>query len=235
MNDLSGPAHERLRDDLAAYSLGALDGPEARAVEAHLEDCESCREWLHWLRPAVDVLPASVQQEVPPESLRERLMATVRAEAESAPEPAAPRRRLVPARWSFRPAAAMAAIALLAAGVGVGYAVGGSDEPAPQFVEADVPPALVDDVAATLERSGDSAILHVEKLPPIRGDEVYEVWVQQDGRFEPSSLFLTHRDGTAEAAIATSLAGADAVMVTREPRAGSAQPTSAALLTVPLS
>ena len=44
---------------------------------------------LRWLSPAVDVLPAAVEQRTPPPSLRENLMATVRAEA----APSARRRR----------------------------------------------------------------------------------------------------------------------------------------------
>ena len=47
-----------LRDDLAAYALGALDEREAGAIEDHLDGCERCRERLRWLAPAVDLLPA---------------------------------------------------------------------------------------------------------------------------------------------------------------------------------
>ncbi len=53
---------ESLRDDLAAYSLGALDATEKVALERHLEGCDSCLERLVWLRPAVDLLPGSVTQ-----------------------------------------------------------------------------------------------------------------------------------------------------------------------------
>ena len=70
-----------MRDDLAAYALGALDEREAGAIEDHLDGCERCRERLRWLAPAVDLLPASVEQRTPPPALRENLMATVRAEA----------------------------------------------------------------------------------------------------------------------------------------------------------
>jgi hypothetical protein len=52
---------------------------------------------MRWLRPAVDVLPATVEQLTPPERLRESLIATVRGEAGRArageragPEGAAP-------------------------------------------------------------------------------------------------------------------------------------------------
>ena len=119
-----------MRDDLAAYALGALDRREAAALERHLDDCEGCRARLRWLSPAVDLLPASVEQRTPPESLRENLMATVRAEA-------APTRSRRPRRSGargrrgspggtglrglmLRPAVGMAALILLVAGVGAG-------------------------------------------------------------------------------------------------------------------
>jgi anti-sigma factor ChrR (cupin superfamily) len=69
------------RDDLAAFALGALDRAEAVEVERHLDACERCRDELHWLAPAVDLLPSSVPQLEPPPRLRRGLMRTVRAEA----------------------------------------------------------------------------------------------------------------------------------------------------------
>ncbi len=57
-------------DDLAAYALGALDPGEAAALERHLAGCPACSERLLWLRPAVDLVPASVRQVEPPASLR---------------------------------------------------------------------------------------------------------------------------------------------------------------------
>jgi hypothetical protein len=87
---------------------------------------------------------------------------------------------------------------------------------------------------AVLERDGGSGILRVQEMPALADDEVYEVWVERDGNFEPSSLFAPRRDHTADAAVPDGLEGADAVLVTKEPRGGSAQPTSAPLLSVKL-
>jgi anti-sigma-K factor RskA len=238
------PECEALHDDLAAYALGALSGAELAELEGHLEGCDHCRARLRWLEPAVDVLPAAVQQLEPPPRLRENLMATVRAEAAPAAQAEAER---VPPRepreswWAglrglmLRPATGMAALILLVAGVGAGWALRGSDnvETPTTLVKAE---PLTDSVpvSATLERTGDSATLHVQELPAIADDRVYEVWVQRAGVMEPRSTFVLSMDGTAEAAVPGPLEGGQAVLVTEEPRGGSSQPTTEPLLSAPL-
>lgn len=230
-------ACEARHDDLAAYALGALDEREAALLEHHLETCEHCRERLSWLAPAVDVLPGAVEQRTPPAALRENLMAVVRDEAAPRVEPARKGRSW----WAglrglvLRPAVGMAVLIVLVAGIGVGYVLrgGGTEEVAPQLTKAQ---SLNDSVpvSATLERTGDSATLHVHELPAISADEVYEVWVQRAGVMEPRSTFVLSMDGTAEAAVPGPLGGGEAVLVTREPRGGSRQPTTKPLLTAPL-
>lgn len=229
---------ERLRDDLAAYALGALRADEAAALERHIEGCERCRERLRWLAPAVDVLPASVEQVAPPPSLRESLMATVRAEAaaeqaDAAPahgRARAPRRRRLRA-FALRPAAAFAAAIALVVGIGVGYALRGSDSPETTTIAASALTAAP--VSATLEREGDSGTLRVSELPPLDGDHVYEVWVKRGRELEPISTFVLSIDGAAQAAV-SGLNGGKAVYVTKEPEGGSEQPTTDPLLEVPL-
>lgn len=236
---------EDRRDDLAAYALDALAGEDAVALENHLEGCESCRARLRWLEPAVDVLPGTVEQLTPPPSLRENLIAAVRAEAapsEAAePEPARQAKPLRESWWAgfrglmLRPATGMAVLILLVAGVGVGYLLRGTEtvDTGSQLVRAE---ALNDavPVSATLERTGDTATLHVHELPAINNDEVYEVWVQRAGVMEPRNTFVLGMDGTAEAAVPGPLEGGEAVLVTREPRGGSRQPTTEPLLSAPL-
>ena len=229
------------RDDLAAYSLGALPPDEAGALERHVAGCDACRDHLRWLTPALDVLPASVEQLTPPDSLRDGLMATVRAEAADAP---AAKPAPAPAREPWwhglrgllaRPAVGMAALIILIAGVGGGWLLRGSDtvKTGSSLVRAD-PVGSATPVSATLEVSGDTGTLHVHALPPIPSDEVYEIWVQRAGVMEPSNTFVLDRDGSAEAAIPGPLNGGQAVYVTREPRGGSSQPTTRPVLQAPL-
>jgi anti-sigma-K factor RskA len=231
MSDEGAPrtGHERYRDDLAAYALGALEGGEEAALRRHLEECDDCRTHLRWLRPAVDLLPRTVEQLEPPPTLGERLMATVRADAPPPKRPARGRPTR-PRRWDalWRPAIAAGAVALLLAGAVGGYLLREQEEPTEVTAAQPLPGA--GSVAGALERRDGSAILTMTNLPPLRRDEVYEVWVQRGDEMEPSSLFVPRRDRSAEAAVPGPLEGADAVLVTREPRGGSPEPTSQPLL-----
>jgi anti-sigma-K factor RskA len=230
---------ESLRDDLAAYALGALEPGEAAELERHLDGCRTCSEQVQWLRPAVDLLPASVEQRTPPESLRTNLLAAVRAEAAPAIEPGAE-----PARTSWwdglremilRPAVGMAVLIVLVAGLAGGYLLRGSgDAPAGEFVNAKALGPQAGEISAMLERHDGSATLHVSEIPKLDRDQVYEVWVQRAGVMEPRSTFVLGMDGSADAAVPGPLDGAKAVFVTAEPRPGSRQPTTPPLLKAPL-
>jgi hypothetical protein len=224
---------ERLRNDLAAYSLGALGGREATDLALHLDQCAGCRNRLRWLAPAVDVLPGSVPQLSPPERLRENLLAAVRAEA-AEPEPSRGSRWADLRALALRPAIGLTAVLLLAVGIAAGYLGRGTDQPAGQLVGARGLGPAAERVSAELERGSDSATLHVHAMPALRRGEVYEIWIQRDGVMEPAGTFVLGIDGTAEAAVADSLEGAEAVLVTAEREPGTRRPTSEPLLQAPL-
>ena len=129
MTDRSGhsPSHDELRDDLAAYALGALDEGESERLRAHLETCEGCRRQLRWLEPAIELLPRTVEQLVPPPRLRDSILDAV--QAESPPAAREPPRPAVAGRWRslgislWRPATAAVAAAMLVVGVVAGYLI----------------------------------------------------------------------------------------------------------------
>jgi len=239
MSERSGhsPSHDELRDDLAAYALGALEDDEADRMRAHLETCEDCSIHLRWLEPAVELLPRTVEQLDPPESLRDSLLETVRAEAPSAARE--PPRSATAGWWHRvglslrRPVTAVAAAAMLVVGAVAGYLIsepGGSDTSTLQAQAMPNAPKA----SGILERDGSSGILRVQHMPTLATNQVYEVWVQRDRNLEPSSLFVPRKDGSADAAVPDGLNGADAVLVTKEPRGGSSQPTTSPLLSVKL-
>ncbi len=166
----------------------------------------------------------------PPQELRERLMTEVRADAgmRAAMEPS---RRTGPARgsrsgrlrrWVTRPAVGLAGAAIVAAGL-AGYELRGSDD----GIET-TPVMREGGITASIERTGDAGTLQMTGLEPLQTGRVYQAWVQHGAEIVPSSLFAARSDGTASAAIPHALEGADAVMVTIEPRGGSTQPGLAA-------
>ena len=60
--------HDRRRDDLAAYALGALTPIESASVEEHVRACEDCRAELERLKAGVAVLGGSPAGTSPRES-----------------------------------------------------------------------------------------------------------------------------------------------------------------------
>jgi anti-sigma-K factor RskA len=213
-----------MRDEIAAYAIGALGEREAATIERHLAECEECAAYARWLEPAVDQLPASVPQLEPPSELGKRLAETVRADAQRLRAGEGARGA---ARWrswrgiTWRPATALAALAVLALG-----AVGGwlMRDPGPD----------PETITASLERDRSTATLHVESAPKLADDDVYQVWVQRKGVMNPSSTFAVSEDGNGEAVIDESLRGAEAVLVTSEPNGGSTTPSSPPILRTPL-
>ena len=210
-------------EELPAYALGALDAAETRALEEHLAGCERCRERLRWLAPAVDVLPATVEQHEPPRALRRRILATVREEARAERGERRPWWRGRAITFSARPALALGAAALLVAGV-IGYGLNTAGD------DAESPP-----VQASVELAGDEAVLRVSSLPEPQGEEVYQAWFRVGNRFRPSVTFTPDDSGAAVAELGNPPRGAEEVLVTREPAGGSRTPTLPTIAEEPIS
>jgi anti-sigma-K factor RskA len=220
--------HERHRDELAAYLLGALEPGEAAELERHLAGCEECRTELEWLHPAVQMLPESVQRVDAPPQLRGRLMEQVRSEAESAPAPRRARRWST-GSWSLRPVAGLAALVLVVAAVAA-YTIGNGDSGGGNSTT--VVTGHSPGVVAEVVRDGGSGTLHLTNLHQLPSDKVLQAWVERDGRVvSAKTLFVPNQDGTASATI-DDMEGVKTVMVTAEPRGGSVQPTSAPIVSV---
>jgi len=231
--------HMPWEDDRAAYLLGALDDAEVVAFETHLAGCDRCRAELLWLQPAVDVLPASVEQLEPPPELRKRILGGIEADTASPPVLRRDARRR-PASTSFwsrlrLPAPALAGIAAvlaLAVGIAGGYALRGDDSDSSGTVatvplEATAPAVRA---AGNVVRHDHTWTLDVSHIPNLRPGDVYQVWMRKGDQLQPSVLFVPSRDGTAKVVLPTQTGAADEMLVTREPSGGSQEPTSAPLV-----
>lgn len=96
--------HTLLREKLSAYALGALDADEVPALEAHLQDCASCRAELEQYRAISDGLLTALPPRPPSAALRKRLQSQLPSAQKKTPP------RFV---WSFGKLALGGALALL--------------------------------------------------------------------------------------------------------------------------
>ncbi len=226
--------HHAYRDELAAYALDALELAEKLEVERHVAGCDECREYLHWLDPAIDLLPLAVDQRTPPASLKRSLMGEVEGEIKAEQRAERARKRSERGLWGtiWRPATAAVLSFAVVVGISVGWILGGS-EPASEFYEAESFAKIGPQMEASLEVKGDEGTLHVVKLPGLPPETDYQAWIQRDGEMTPSRTFDIREDG--EVLIEESLDGAEGVYITREPEGGSEEPTEPILMGVEIS
>lgn len=95
-------SHDELSGMAAGYALSALDPDELKMFEAHLASCPACRANVAGMRPLVDALSMMHEEAEPVEELRERILASARAEPRD-PSPAVQVKREKPAPWWRRP------------------------------------------------------------------------------------------------------------------------------------
>ena len=236
--------HTSYHEEIGAYLLGALTDLERQAFEHHMANCAQCRDEVEQLRPAADALPRSVEQVEPPPSLKTSLREVVEREARetAGASAAAPAQRRTPLRErlrlpSLRPALAVGGLALvlgLAAGFGVAQ-LGGED--GARTIAATVDESRLPMASGSLQVEGDGengAILRVNGMSELDEAQVYQAWVQRDGTVVPQPTFEVGADGGGAVAVTDDLSGAQAVLVTREPRGGSRAPSEQPILSVPL-
>jgi anti-sigma-K factor RskA len=219
----------------APYVLGALSEEESRDFDRHLDSCAVCREEVAELHMVADALPAAAPQLKAPPQLRERVIASVRAqvraqEATTAVGRAERRPSLGAGRLlrGERRAPRVAAAGLAAAAAAIALALialtAGSGTPSSRVIRAQV---SATGASAVLRLSDGHAMLDVSDLPQAPPNRVYEVWVKRGGAPQPTdALFTVTRSGAASVGVPGAIGGVRAVMVTSEPLGGSTVPTT---------
>jgi anti-sigma-K factor RskA len=227
---------DRIRDDAAAWVLGALTDEEARDFERLMETSAVAREEVEELRRATDVLPFAAEPVAPPPELRSRIMAAVESEAQllhaadaTADRPPQRRRSSGWLGLLLRPLPlAAAACALLLAGLGAGLLVAGDGGEPARTIAAEVTGQGGAGASARLVVDDGRGELVVNGLRSPGEGRVYQVWLLHEGETRPVSagaLFDVDSSGRGAAAV-TDLEDVQAVMVSSEPRGGSEQPTT---------
>ncbi len=145
--------HSEIRDLLGAYALDAVDSEERAIVEEHLGTCEECRSAVGAHLETTGALAAEPAQ--PPERVWEGIQDTIRDDDRSAPiHMARPPTRRSP--WLIRGAATLAAAAAVVFALVAFDAVS----------EQNRLEQRVDELAASLERSGIDEAAHSALLDP---------------------------------------------------------------------
>ena len=151
-------SHEPFEDQAAAYALGALDGEERTAFEAHLAaGCARCEDALREAREGLAEVARSLPPEAPPPEVRETLRLRLAAER--------PRGRASRVGEGWLPWATAAAAAGLAA-VLTGLVVAGRYERRLESLAREVEGARNELRAAqrALDEAGDAARMLADLL-----------------------------------------------------------------------
>ncbi|MCG8352481.1 MAG: anti-sigma factor [Chloroflexales bacterium] len=239
---------------LAAYALGEHDPEIAQQLEAHLADCQCCRESLAAYRAVAQYLPLSVPTTAPAPDLRDRVVGRVAAAAQGqdspAPAPAKPQRW-----WRWERVALAFNAALLVAMLFWNLSLMRPPQALNEHEETRIDWAKVAQVfntpgiqSFTLTSDNSSApiangtlwfapeqregCLVVQDMPQLPPEQVYQLWLLQGAQRTSGGTFYIDPEGNGWLLIslATPLSSFERVGVTIEPDGGSPGPTTPRLL-----
>jgi hypothetical protein len=214
-------------EDAAGYVLRALPDGEWESYRYHVDECQECAEKVAELGFVSNALLSAVPQLSAPPDIRNRVMATVRAEAEllnatgaSADRPvrAAPSERR--SRFGFprlRPltAGALASV-LLVLGVGAGTLL--RDDSGSCTTRAGDAAGAASSATVQLKVCDGNARLALSGMPSPPEGRIYELWLddpKDKAGPQPAGLFSV-RNGKASVDVGA-LKGSKTVLVTDEP------------------
>jgi anti-sigma-K factor RskA len=233
--------HSIFRENLSAYALGALDADELRALEAHLQTCDSCRAELAEYRAISDGLLTALPPRPPSAALRKRLQSQLPA----AQKKTQPRFRFA---WSFGKLALGGALALLLLMNLLSFvqmrqiqnqqatlvqqiktsqfALSMLAYPSTQAI-----PIAADNLTGSVlvDRERNAVALVMWHLPPLSAQQTYQAWlIEPNGQRVSAGTFLPQEDEsytTKPVYSKQDLSNFVGIGVTVEPAGGSEQPT----------
>lgn len=224
---------------LAPYALDALDADDRARFEAHLEQCDDCRDELDGFVATAGRLGDAVSL-TPPPDLRARVLGAVSSVPQQPPVVTVLHQRGRLPRVLPRIIAA-AAVVIALAGVG-GFIV---ERQHAQQLEArqDAITAVMTAPDASMRSSEvpdggslrmiasddrGSAVLIATQLPAL-DDRTYQLWTLHDGEAVPQDTF-----GSSGVVLVEALDAADSIAITIEPEGGSSAPTTDPIATMPI-
>jgi hypothetical protein len=245
-----------LRHDLhslsGAYALDALEGGAERdRFNRHLSRCQSCAAEVRGFREVATAMAFAASTEPPPE-MRTQVLAAAARTRQLPPEVrthARPKRARAQLPWLpwLSGAVAMASIAVA---VFFGLAQSHTQQQLNQARAQDQALALVlsapqvQVLSHTVTNGGTATVVLAASrhelavttsgLPPLPAGKVYQLWLIHGEQAVSAGLLPGATSGQTRAVLATGVATGDALGLTVEPAPGTAKPTTAVLLALPL-
>ena len=213
-----------------AYALDAVTPVEREAARAHLAGCAKCTRRLQELRAAVDVLPYSVTQVQPPESLKWRVLESIRNESRTPSTQPIPLTTRARWRWSTQLLAIAAVLLLLLSGGLTAWNVSLHQQNtslATQVTSLQHQAVLTFAIRGISSGQGASGtatylpeqhitLMVIQGLPQLQGTQVYQGWLIHAN--QPVSIgLLSLENGVASVTYPGNIAGYEIAAVSREP------------------
>lgn len=223
--------------DAAPYVLGALEEHELQSFREHLAGCALCRLEVAELQSVVNEIAASAPALLAPPALLERVLETVRSQADvlnaaghEADRPPRRARQLQRRRFAFAGAGAALAAAVA---VVLAIVIGGSSTS--EQVIPGQGAGVAREAQVSLHRRDGRAELLLSHMPQPGAGRIYEVWIVRGKTPRPTdALFGISSSGTSAVDIPGKLNGVKQVLVTSEPLGGSPAPTREPVIAVTL-
>jgi anti-sigma-K factor RskA len=227
---------------LPAYALGSLDKGETVHVSEHLAHCPTCQAELDAYLAVAGQLAFAAREVVPPARVKQQIMQRIerqRAPADPLPgsgwwqQLAGLFRRSAPA-WAL--ASLILIVALAASSIWLWQRVedSGGNKSGRMQVVALAPTEASPGATGTLVISmdGEYGTLVVDGLPPLEGEQQYQIWLVRDGQYTSGGVFSVnqHGYGAFEIPAPEPLASYPSFSVTVEPAGGSPGPTGERVL-----
>jgi anti-sigma-K factor RskA len=237
-----------------SYALDALAGHERATFEKHLDRCDTCADEVRGLREAAARM-AMATAIAPPREMRRRVLAAAPLTRQLPP----PGRNLLPRPGRLdrprhvRPSQAgiTAAIVALAAAVVFLFVTQATTQHQLRQAQASgraiaavlaAPDAHVESmtasvggtVTAVMSLTRHEAVISTADVPALTGGKVYQLWVMGPSGARSAGLLPAGRAGVTVPVLAEGVRPGDRLGITVEPAGGTARPTTAPVVVMPV-
>ncbi len=231
---------ERECEHLLSYMANTLSEAEKEKFEAHMENCDACRNEYAELNKPWEALQFDFNDQHVPESLKEEVFNFVFDQEKGQKQSIKEKLKTWGSRFKkqFTPLSSGLVIILFAVAAILMYVniqSGGQQNASVQPVEIMTSLHLTSPNSQMREAGGDAyivqqdnakkLIVQVDGLPKLKGTETYQVWLLKDGRRLNAGIFNTNESGAGVLTYTLSKKeNFDQIGITKEPKLDNTQP-----------